>query len=106
MHRPLIVSLLLTLLFAAGFPACTFAQTVENSVYGPLPVFEFHSGFWVNLHHTLYQEAKFGPSPGSPTGSDNDKAPGKNRPTLKSSPTTKSALTPAEQRAWNEALSY
>jgi hypothetical protein len=82
------------------------AQANEGSVYGPLPVFEFHSGFWVNLHHTLYQEAKFGSSLGSPAAADNDKAPVKNRPTLKSSPSTKSSLTPAEERAWNEALSY
>lgn len=27
-------------------------------MYGPLPVFEFHSGFWVNLHHFLYHEAR------------------------------------------------
>ena len=26
--------------------------------YGPMPVFEFHSGFWVNLHHTLYSLAR------------------------------------------------
>ena len=24
----------------------------------PLPVFEFHSGFWLNLHHTLYRIAR------------------------------------------------
>jgi hypothetical protein len=24
----------------------------------PLPVFEFHSGFWVNLHHLLYLQAR------------------------------------------------
>ena len=82
------------------------AQINEGSTYGPLPVFEFHSGFWVNLHHTLYQEAKFGASQDSSTAADNDKAPGKNRPTLKTSPGAKSPLTPAEQRAWNEALSY
>jgi len=29
-----------------------------DSVYGPLPVFELHSGFWINLHHRLYQEAR------------------------------------------------
>jgi hypothetical protein len=23
-----------------------------------MPVFEFHSGFWVNLHHTLYSLAR------------------------------------------------
>ncbi len=32
--------------------------------------------------------------------------PIKNRPTLKTSPSAKSPLTAAEQRAWNEALSY
>lgn len=25
---------------------------------GPLPIFEFHSGFWTNLHHFLYQQAR------------------------------------------------
>jgi hypothetical protein len=24
----------------------------------PLPVFEFHSGFWLNLHHVLYEQAR------------------------------------------------
>jgi len=82
------------------------AQTNEGSVYGPLPVFEFHSGFWVNLHHTLYLEAKFGAVQDASTAADNDKASGKNRPTLKTSSGAKSSLTAAEQRAWNEAVSY
>jgi hypothetical protein len=25
---------------------------------GPRPIFEFHSGFWLNLHHFLYQQAR------------------------------------------------
>jgi hypothetical protein len=25
---------------------------------GSYPVFEFHSGFWINLHHALYEEAR------------------------------------------------
>src|ERR1700726_5150096 len=94
----------LFLLFAStalGVPRAA-AQTNEGSVYGPLPVFEFHSGFWVNLHHTLYQEAKFGAPQDSSTAAGNDKATSKNRPTLKTSPGAKSSLTPAEQRAWNE----
>src|SRR5579864_591913 len=24
----------------------------------PAPIFEFHSGFWMNLHHFLYQQAQ------------------------------------------------
>src|SRR6202048_3402454 len=106
MAQSFIVSLFL---FFASTALCVpgaTAQTNEGSVYGPLPVFEFHSGFWVNLHHTLYQEAKFGASQDAFTAAGNDKAPGKNRPTLKTSPGTRSALTPAEQRAWDEALRY
>ena len=106
MARSFIVPLLLFLASTALWLPRAAAQIAEGSVYGPLPVFEFHSGFWVNLHHTLYQEAKFGAAQDASTASDNDKAPGKNRPTLKTSPAAKSALTPAEQRAWNEAVSY
>lgn len=31
-------------------------ESARNS--SPLPVFEFHSGFWLNLHHVLYQQAR------------------------------------------------
>jgi len=106
MARSFIVPLLLFLAFTALWLPRAAAQITEGSVYGPLPVFEFHSGFWVNLHHTLYQEAKFGAAQDASTAADSDKALGKNRPTLKTSPGAKSALTPAEQRAWNEAVSY
>ena len=41
---------------ATAAPAC-LGQEVD-AMYGPLPVFEFHSGFWVNLHHFLYHEAR------------------------------------------------
>src|SRR5690349_20861571 len=30
-----------------------------------LPVFELHSGFWINLHHTLYHEARLRPASSS-----------------------------------------
>lgn len=35
-------------------------RTVEETARppSPLPVFEFHSGFWINLHHVLYQQAR------------------------------------------------
>ncbi len=100
MRRPL--TALWLFLFATALLSAprASAQSGGSSVYGPLPVFEFHSDFWVNLHHTLYQEAKFRISE-TPV---NEKNPSKNRPTLKNS--SKSPLTPAEQRAWDEALSY
>ncbi len=31
------------------------AQEAEG---GPRPIFEFHSGFWLNLHHVLYEQAR------------------------------------------------
>src|SRR6267378_6458894 len=39
-------------------PVGAAARPQNNFTYGPLPVFELHSGFWINLHHTLYHEAK------------------------------------------------
>ena len=53
--RWIAIPCLCALLAAAASP-CR-AQEVE-SIYGPLPVFEFHSSFWVNLHHFLYHEAR------------------------------------------------
>jgi len=44
-------------------------SAIEQNFSGPLPVFEFHSGFWTNLHHFLYQQARL-KRPG-------DSAPGK-----------------------------
>ena len=38
-------------------PTAFSASSQIDSAYGPLPVFELHSGFWINLHHTLYDEA-------------------------------------------------
>jgi hypothetical protein len=58
------------ILFAAGnstesslraAPARPPAHPTKQQSSGtesPLPVFEFHSGFWVNLHHFLYLQAR------------------------------------------------
>jgi hypothetical protein len=86
----------------ALLPTRATAQISDNSTYGPLPVFEFHSSFWVNLHHTLYQEAKFRTT----SSADQNNSSAKSRPTLKTSPDARTPLTSAEQRAWNEALNY
>src|SRR5579863_8645063 len=34
------------------------ATTQSSTTESPLPVFEMHSGFWVNLHHFLYLQAR------------------------------------------------
>jgi len=46
-----------------------------------VPVFEFHSGFWINLHHFLYQQAR---QPAS----------------------ARDAVSKAESEAWSAALDY
>ncbi len=60
---------------------------VDASI-SPLPVFEFHSGFWLNLHHTLYRQARLQRNSGS--------SPGALIPNLSAT----------EQKAWEAALAY
>ena len=76
------------------------ARAQSDSMFGPLPVFEFHSGFWLNLHHTLYREAKERITPA-------EHQPGKYaHPEDSPAPLPRLALTPVEQRAWNDAVNY
>lgn len=72
-----------------------------DSTYGPLPVFEFHSGFWANLHHFLYHEARarLAPKP------ERDSAV-KNSPSIKPTAGSSVSLSPAEQKTWNDAVAY
>jgi len=81
------LALKLWVLLAAIFtsPANLIAQT-DNS-FSPLPVFEFHSGFWLNLHHTLYHQAR------------------QQRSTSSSAPVLTN-LTPAEQKTWDAAVAF
>ncbi|HET7107372.1 MAG TPA: hypothetical protein VFI38_11225 [Candidatus Acidoferrum sp.] len=101
MNLPLLrFSLLLTVfLFLAGAVPLSRGQEVESG-YGPLPVFEFHSGFWVNLHQFLYREARLRESTpeakaaaaGNPSGQ-----------TLKQTPISLSA---EEQKTWEQAIAF
>jgi hypothetical protein len=54
----------------------------------PLPVFEFHSGFWLNLHHTLYRQVRQQRTPGATPS-----------PPM-------SNLSSAEQKAWDLAIAF
>jgi hypothetical protein len=67
-----------------------------DTQYGPLPVFELHSGFWINLHHTLYQQAKQRRDPKAPSVPAPASA-------LAAPPTRRNK---AEQLAWDAAVSY
>ena len=91
--------LLLALSLLAPVPAA--AQAQNNFTYGPLPVFELHSGFWINLHHTLYHEARLRTTAGS-----RDKSGKSSGPTLNAAPDAKPALTSPEQHIWDDAVAY
>jgi hypothetical protein len=100
MRSPFLRWLLLSclgLFLAAATPFCQ-AQQVD-SMYGPLPVFEFHSGFWVNLHHFLYHEARARLAAKAP----HDSAAKNPAPSVKQNPVT---LTATEQKTWDNAIAY
>ena len=94
-----ILLLLLDLLLG---PVIAAAPQVDVT-YGPLPVFELHSGFWINLHHRLYEEARQrrnADSPGTPKSGKTGK------PTLQIAPDSKIVFSSSEQHAWENAISY
>ncbi|HXM95315.1 MAG TPA: hypothetical protein VOA64_13855 [Candidatus Dormibacteraeota bacterium] len=95
---------LFLLLVAVAEPSVSLLADPQSQItsYGPLPVFELHSGFWFNLHHTLYHQAR-----------ERDAAP-RNRSTTNKNPRnalglaldTRVALSSSEQRIWDDALAY
>jgi hypothetical protein len=74
------------------------AQEVESG-FGPLPVFEFHSGFWVNLHQFLYYQARLRDA----TPEARAAAAKNSGSALKQTPIS---LNPTEQKSWEEAIAY
>jgi len=93
----------LILLFALGLlgPDALAGQQ-SNATEVPLPVFELHSGFWINLHHTLYHEARQKKALPTADGSGGKTAASPSRTTL----FTQQTLREAEQKAWDEAVAY
>jgi len=77
----------------AALALADLALAQEEATPAPLPVFEFHSGFWLNLHHTLYRQARLQRSSDSGASAVAATAGMGN-------------LTPAEQRIWSAALAY
>jgi hypothetical protein len=90
---------LLTMVLSTPFAA--IAQQ-SSSAYGPLPVFEFHSGFWINLHHMLYYEAKQRGTP-SPAPQKGNPSPQIKLKTMKDAATP---LGTAERAAWDSSVAY
>jgi len=93
---------LLLLALSLLSPVRAAGQSQSNFGYGPLPVFELHSGFWINLHHTLYHEAKLRTT----TAGSPDKSAKTSGPTLNTAPGAKPSLSPAEQQIWDDAVAY
>jgi hypothetical protein len=87
-----------TLLLLAG---PTMQAQEGEAMDASLPVFEFHSGFWVNLHHFLYHEARARLSVKEAA----DAAHKPEGPVLRQSGAG-AALSPAEQKVWDGAISY
>ncbi len=72
----------------------------------PTPVFEFHSGFWMNLHHALYEEARIREQRPTerPTSSS---LPAKSEEKRnEASSKAQGSVSAEEERAWNEAVDY
>jgi hypothetical protein len=93
--------LLLATTLLAPFAAQAAAQI--DTTYGPLPVFELHSGFWINLHHTLYQEAK---QKGASTPASHEAADKTLKPAISVMRAARTPLSPAEQKSWDDAVAY
>lgn len=92
----------LFLLAAIFFAQLSARAHQSSSTYAPLPVFEFHSGFWVNLHHTLYYEAKLRTGSSAPP----QKGSSVQGPRLKTMRDASAQLNSAERAAWDAAVSY
>jgi hypothetical protein len=83
-------------------PVRAAGRAQNNFTYGPLPVFELHSGFWINLHHMLYHEAR----QRTATAGSAEKSSKTLGPVLNTAPETKLSLSPTEKLVWDDAVSY
>ncbi len=95
---PRLALLAILLIVLASLAPLGRAQEVDSGM-GSLPVFEFHSGFWVNLHQFLYYQARLRESTPEARASATKSV----TPVLKQTPIS---LTATEQKTWDEAISY
>jgi hypothetical protein len=66
----------------------------------PLPIFELHSGFWINLHHFLYLQARL--TAGNPSSSDN----GRGQAPPSEPPASLLDFPAKEILAWQDAVAF
>jgi hypothetical protein len=72
----------------------------SSATESPLPVFELHSGFWLNLHHFLYLQARLANGNSSSTGSPRGAAPPDDPPV------SLVDLSAEEIKAWRAAVAF
>jgi hypothetical protein len=91
----------------AGTPAAATITSAEvqtgaqtSNVESPLPVFELHSGFWVNLHHFLYLQARLLKGNSSPP----ETARGAAQPD--ELPASLTDFPATDIRAWQDAIAF
>jgi hypothetical protein len=101
--RPALHATLVFICALLFFPPRAAAQS-SSSAFGQLPIFEFHSGFWINLHHALYYEAKERAAQPPSTTAAKPPAPAASKPKIMRDSST--PLTRAEQSAWDSAVAY
>jgi hypothetical protein len=101
MVRHLRISLFCVLLTLGLLWPGRMAAGTQSYAETPLPVFELHSGFWINLHHTLYQEARQ-----RKAATSRDAGATKSAATAAKSVLAGKGLTDAEQKAWDDAVAF
>lgn len=74
----------------------------QSGEIGAYPVFEFHSGFWMNLHHTLYQQARVREQ--RPTARPEKAISANNEEKKPGAPARESSAD--EEAGWNEAVQF
>lgn len=97
-HFPIPLSHLLFMLCLL-VPRSGAARPQINYTEPQLPVFELHSGFWINLHHALHYEARQRRAYLSRDANATKSAAPK-------SVLAGTGLNDAEQKAWDDAVAY
>ena len=82
-------------------PARASDRSQANYTESQLPVFELHSGFWINLHHTLYQEGRR-----RRAATSRDAEATKPASAAAKSVLAGKGLTESEQKAWDDAVAF
>jgi hypothetical protein len=96
-QRQLLAAALLLAGVAISGAVPAAAQDVGPEIPSPPPAFEFHSGFWVNLHVFLYAQSRI---------AANDAAQAMPATFAAQAGGPAPALSPAERQAWNAAVAY